>query len=150
LETHGGPFIVIAITQGHGDGWWDCNGKGHHGHPCSGLRGCKVKADVAERENEAFPTRRRALMNDARTYAPLSKYLSKDAAGDWLRAKAGQRVFYVAPWLGRAAGASMRLARMARIVWAASRGLIPMPRIEDEDREAVAAFIRGPTDARAP
>lgn len=80
----------------------------------------------------------------------LSKYLSKDAAGDWLREKTGQRVFYVAPWLGRAAGASMRLARLARIVWAASRGYVPMPRIEDDDREAVAAFIYGPTVARAP
>ncbi len=79
----------------------------------------------------------------------LSKYLSKEAAGDWLRAKAGQRVFYVAPWLGRAAGASMRLARLARIVWAASRGYVPMPRIEDEKRAAVAAFIRGPTAARS-
>jgi hypothetical protein len=79
-----------------------------------------------------------------------SKYLSKDAAGDWLRAKAGQRVFYVAPWLGRAAGASMRLARLARIVWAASLGYVPMPRIEDDDREAVAAFLLGPTAARAP
>jgi hypothetical protein len=28
---------------------------------------------------------------------------------------------------------SMRLARLARIVWAASRGYVPMPRIEDED-----------------
>jgi hypothetical protein len=79
----------------------------------------------------------------------LSKYLSKEAAGDWLRAKAGQRVFYVAPWLGRAAGGLMRLARLARIVWAASRGYVPMPRIADEEREAVAAFIRGPA-ARAP
>ena len=80
----------------------------------------------------------------------LSKYLNKEAAGDWLRAKAGQRVFYVAPWLSRAAGASMRLARLARVVWAASRGYVPMPRIEDEDREAVAAFLLGPTAARAP
>jgi len=69
LEAHGGPFLVIAITQGHREGWWDCDGKGHPGHPCSGTRGCKVRADVAERENERFPARRRALMNDARTYA---------------------------------------------------------------------------------
>jgi hypothetical protein len=80
----------------------------------------------------------------------VSKYLSKEAAGDWLRAKTGQRVFYVAPWLGRAAGASMRLARLARVVWAASRGYVPMPLIEDEDREAVATFLPGPTVARAP
>jgi hypothetical protein len=78
-----------------------------------------------------------------------SKYLNKEAAGDWLRAKAGQRVFYVAPWLSRAAGASMRLARLARIVWAASRGLVAMPRIEDDEREAV-AFLLGPAAARAP
>jgi hypothetical protein len=240
LETHGGPFLVIAVTQDHRGGWWDCDKKGHPSLPCSGPRGCKVKPQVAERENEAFPARRRALINDARTWAVramrkagyevdpsacllvqtlepqqrgldhahlvlghctklekafarffvnaldrksaahglgfvdgykralwkqrqyqgegqagrvaryLSKYLSKDPAGDWLRAKAGQRVFYVAPWLSRVAGASMRLARLARIVWAASRGLVPMPRIDDEEREAVAAFIRGPTAARAP
>ena len=240
LETHGGPFLVIAVTQGHRESWWDCDGSGHRGHPCSGLRGCKVKAGVAERENEAFPTRRRALINDARTHALramrragygvdpsacllvqtlepqrrgldhahlvlghstklekafarffvnalarksaahslgfvdryshalwkqrqyqspeqagrvaryLSKYLSKEAASDWLRAKTGQRVFYVAPWLGRAAGASMRLAGLARIVWAANRGYIRWPQIEDGDREAVGAFMRGPAPARAP
>jgi hypothetical protein len=44
----------------------------------------------------------------------LSKYVSKERAGDWLREKAGQRVFYIAPWLSRAAGASMRIARLGR------------------------------------
>ena len=80
----------------------------------------------------------------------LSKYLSKEAAGDSLRAKTGQRVFYVAPWLSRAAGASMRLARLhgssGLRVAATSRCLGSM----DEDREAVAAFLLGPTAARAP
>lgn len=50
----------------------------------------------------------------------------------------------------RAAGASMRLARLARIVWAANRGYIRWPQIEDRNREAVAAFMRGPIVARAP
>jgi len=127
LEAHGGPFLVIAITQGHREGWWDCDEKGASRSPL--LWHPRLQGRVARY---------------------LSKYPSKEAAGDWLRAKAGQRVFYVAPWLGRAAGASMRLARLARIVWAASRGYVPMPRIEDEDREALAAFIRGPTAARAP
>ena len=35
----------------------------------------------------------------------------------------------------------MRLARLARIVWAASRGYVPMPQIEDEEREAVAGAV---------
>jgi hypothetical protein len=69
LETHGGPFLVIAVTQDHREGWWDCDGSGHRGLPCSGPRGCRVKRDIAESENEAFPARRRALINDARTWA---------------------------------------------------------------------------------
>jgi hypothetical protein len=69
LESHGGPFLVIAITQTHEAGWWDCDGSGHSGVPCSGVRGCKVKADVAKRENDLFPERRRALLNHARTWA---------------------------------------------------------------------------------
>jgi hypothetical protein len=44
----------------------------------------------------------------------LSKYMSKERASEWLREKVGQRVFYVAPWLSRAAGASMRIAWLGR------------------------------------
>jgi hypothetical protein len=69
LQEHGGPFLVIAITQTHKPGWWDCDGSGHAGLLCSGLRGCKVKAEVVERENDLFPERRRALLNHARTWA---------------------------------------------------------------------------------
>ena len=36
---------------------------------CSGVRGCRVKAEVAERENELFAERRRGLLNHARTWA---------------------------------------------------------------------------------
>ena len=69
LQEHGGPFLVIAITQTHKPGWWDCDGSGHRGLPCSGVRGCKVKTEVIERENELFSQRRRALLNHARTWA---------------------------------------------------------------------------------
>ena len=69
LQEHGGPFLVIAHTQTHETGWWDCDASGHPGVPCSGTRGCKVTAEVAKRENDLFPERRRALLNHARTRA---------------------------------------------------------------------------------
>jgi hypothetical protein len=229
LESHGGPFLVIAITQTHEAGWWDCDGSGHSGVPCSGVRGCKVKADVAKRENDLFPERRRALLNHARTWALrgmkragyavqasacilvqtiepqsrgldhshlvlghatkiekafarffvdalarfgpehglgfvdrhalwkqgeyqrpgqagraaryLSKYVSKERASDWLREKVGQRVFYVAPWLSRAAGASMRIARLGRRIWASEHGYCERPRCTDEELEVVMRFL---------
>ena len=53
-------------------------------------------------------TKGRDKLSEAAGY--LSKYVSKERAADWLREKAGQRVFYVAPWLSRTAGASMRIA----------------------------------------
>jgi hypothetical protein len=201
-KAHGGPFLVIAITQTHEPGWWACDGTGHPGVPCSGQRGCRVRTEIAERQNALFPEGRRALLNHARmqalramkragyevspsacilvrTVEPqsrgldhghlvlghatkvekafarffvdalarfsaehglgfvdrynhalwrqrqyqgvgqaeraaryLSKYVSKERASEWLREKVGQRVFYVAPWLSRAAGASMRIARL--------------------------------------
>jgi hypothetical protein len=67
----------------------------------------------------------------------LSKYVSKERAADWLREKAGQRVFYVAPWLSRAAGASMRIARLGRRLWASKHGYCARPRCTDEELEAV-------------
>jgi hypothetical protein len=69
LQTHGGPFLVIAITQTHKPGWWDCDGSGHPGVACSGHRGCTVKSEIAARENALFPERRRALLNRARMRA---------------------------------------------------------------------------------
>jgi hypothetical protein len=69
LQEHGGPFLVIALTQTHAEGWWDCDGSGHPGRPCSGPGGCKVKANIAKRENGLFPERRRALLNHVRTWA---------------------------------------------------------------------------------
>ena len=231
LQAHGKPFLVIAITQTHGTGCWNCDGLGHPGLPCSGVRGCRVKAEVVERENELFSERRRALLNHARTWAlrgmkragyevqasacivvqtvepqsrgldhshlvlgratkvekafarffvdalarfapehglgfvdrynhalwrqreyqgpgqaeraarNLSKYVSKQRAADWLREKAGQRVFYVAPWLSRAAGASMRIARLDRRLWASTHGYCERPRCTDEELEAVMTFL---------
>lgn len=242
LQEHGGPFLVIAITQTHRPGWWDCDGSGHPRLPCSGVRGCRVRAEVVERENELFSKRRRALLNHARTWALrgmkragyevqasacilvqtvepqsrgldhghivlghatkvekafarffvdglarfaaghglgfvdryshalwkqrdyqgpgqaeraaryLSKYVSKERAADWLRAKAGQRVFYVAPWLSRTAGASMRIARLGRRLWASTHGYCERPRCTDEELEAVMKFLAardGPPE-RAP
>jgi hypothetical protein len=242
LQTHGGPFLVVAITQTHKPGWWACDGSGHPGLPCSGVRGCAVKAEVAKRENDLFPERRRALLNHARTRALramrragyevnasacilvetvepqsrgldhghlvlghaskvekafarffvdalarfagehglgfvdrynhalwrqrpyqgpgqaeraaryLSKYVSKERAADWLREKIGQRVFYVAPWLSQAAGASMRIARLARRKWASDHGYCDPPRCTDEQLEAVMRFLaarEGPPE-RAP
>lgn len=69
LQVHGGPFLVIAIAQTNEPGWWDCDGAEHRGLPCSGVRGCRVKAEVVARENDFFPKRRRALLNHARTWA---------------------------------------------------------------------------------
>jgi hypothetical protein len=69
LQARGGPFLVIAITQTDEAGWWDCDGSGHPGRPCSGAHGCRVKPEIAKRENGLFPERRRALLNHARTRA---------------------------------------------------------------------------------
>jgi len=231
LQEHGGPFLVIAITQTHEASWWDCDGSVHPGRPCSGVLGCKVTAEIAKRENGLFPERRRALLNHARTWALrgmsragydvegsacilvqtiepqsrgldhghlvlghsskvekaftrlfvdglarfaaqhglgfvdryshalwrqrqyqgpgqaeraaryLSKYMSKERAADWLRERVGQRVFYVAPWLTRAAGASMRIARLGRRVWASHHGYCERPRCTEGEPEAVLRFL---------
>lgn len=71
----------------------------------------------------------------------LSKYVSKERASEWLREKVGQRVFYVAPWLSRAAGASMRIARLGRRMWAADHGYCERPRCTDGELEAVMRFL---------
>jgi hypothetical protein len=82
----------------------------------------------------------------------LSKYVSKERAADWLREKVGQRVFYVAPWLSRVAGASMRIARLGRRMWASERGYCERPRCTAEESEAVVRFLaaRDGPPARAP
>jgi hypothetical protein len=231
LQAHGGPFLVIAITQTHKPGWWDCDGAGQRGAACSGQRGCRVRSEIARRENALFPERRRALLNHARmqalramkragyevsasacilvqTIEPqsrgldhghlvlghaskvekafarffidalalfsaehglgfvdrynhalwrqrqyqgvgqaeraaryLSKYVSKERASEWLREKVGQRVFYVAPWLSRAASASMRIARLGRQIWAWDQGYCERPRCSEENLEAVMRFL---------
>jgi len=82
----------------------------------------------------------------------LSKYVSKERASEWLREKVGQRVFYIAPWLSRAAGASMRIARLGRRIWASEHGYCARPRCTDEELEVVMRFLAaraGPSE-RAP
>jgi hypothetical protein len=71
----------------------------------------------------------------------LSKYVSKERAADWLRERVGLRVFYVAPWLTRAAGGSMRIARLGRRVWGSRHGYCERPRYTDEELEAVLRFL---------
>jgi hypothetical protein len=82
----------------------------------------------------------------------LSKYVSKERAADWLREKAGQRVFYIAPWLSRTAGASMRIARLGRRLWASTHGYCERPRCTDEELEAMVRIlaVRDGHPARAP
>jgi hypothetical protein len=36
LQTHGGPFLVTAITQTQKAGWWSCDASGHPGPPLLG------------------------------------------------------------------------------------------------------------------
>jgi hypothetical protein len=78
--------------------------------------------------------------------------VSKERAADWLREKVGQRVFSVAPWLNRAAGASMRIARLCRRVWTSGHGYCERPRCTDEELEAVMGFLaaRDEPPERAP
>jgi hypothetical protein len=82
----------------------------------------------------------------------LSKYVSKERAADWLRDKFGQRVFYVAPWLSRAAGASMRIPRLGRRLWASDHGYSERPRCTDKELQAVMRFLaaRDEPPERAP
>ena len=82
------------------------------------------------RFGSSVATKGRDKLSEAAGY--LSKYVSKERAADWLREKAGQRVFYVAPWLSRTAGASMRIARLGRRLWAAKHGYCETPRCGEE------------------
>jgi hypothetical protein len=75
---------------------------------------------MATRCGSSADTKGRGKLSEPR--GTSSKYVSKERASDWLREKAGRRVFYIAPWLSRAAGASMRMARLGRRLWASKRG----------------------------
>ena len=61
--------------------------------------------------------------------------------GSALGEHSGERVFYVAPWLSRLSGVTMTVARLARRVWAARKGLIEMPTLTAEQEELVALLL---------
>jgi hypothetical protein len=72
----------------------------------------------------------------------LGQYLSKsDGAAAFLLRHSGERVFYVAPWLSRLSGVTMTVARLARRVWAARKGLIEMPKLTAGQEELVALLL---------
>lgn len=54
LQEHGGHSWSLRSPRPISPAGWDCDGAGHRGLPCSGVRGCKVKTEVVERENELF------------------------------------------------------------------------------------------------
>ncbi len=72
----------------------------------------------------------------------LAKYLAKgEGASDFLLRHAGERVFYVAPWLSRLSGVTMTVARLGRRVWAARKGFCPMPKMTEEQEGLVARLL---------
>lgn len=72
----------------------------------------------------------------------LAGYLSKgEGAAAFLLRHSGERIFYVAPWLSRLSGVTMTVARLARRVWAARKGLIDMPKLTAEQEELVTLLL---------
>lgn len=62
----------------------------------------------------------------------LARYLGKSSsAGAFLQRHAGERVYYVAPWLTRLSGLTMTVARICARVWASRHGYCDPPRIPD-------------------
>ena len=105
--------------------------------------------DTAMRCGSSVTTRGQDRLSEPRV---TSTYVSKERAADWLREEAGQRVFYVAPWLSQAAGTSMRIARLGRRLWASKHGYCERPSCTDEELEVVMKFLAardGPPE-RAP
>lgn len=47
----------------------------------------------------------------------------------------------MAPWLSRLSGVTMTVARLARRVWAARKGLIEMPKLTAEQEELVTLLL---------
>jgi hypothetical protein len=79
----------------------------------------------------------------------LAGYLSKgEGAAAFLLRHSGERIFYVAPWLSRASGITMTIARLSRRVWAARKGLCAMPKMT-EGEEQLVTLLLGP-GVRAP
>lgn len=72
----------------------------------------------------------------------LGQYLSKsEGASAFLLRHSGERFFYVAPWLSRLSGVTMTVARLARRVRAARKGLSEMPTLTAEQEELVALLL---------
>ena len=72
----------------------------------------------------------------------LAGYLSKaEGAAAFLLRHSGERIFYVAPWLSRLSGVTMTLARLARRVWAARKGLVAMPTMTADQAELVETLL---------
>src|SRR5579862_61753 len=62
----------------------------------------------------------------------LARYLAKSSsAGEFLQRHAGERVYYVAPWLTRLSGLTMTVARICARVWATRHGYCDPPRIPE-------------------
>jgi len=72
----------------------------------------------------------------------LAGYLSKgDGAAAFLLRHSKERIYDVAPWLSRLSGVTMTIARLARRVWAARKGLIDMPSMTAEQEELVSLLL---------
>lgn len=71
LYAGDGRVLSTVMTCTHKPGWWDTDRCGHvsDGSRCSGPAGCRVRADVEERERRLFPARSRAAKKMARTDA---------------------------------------------------------------------------------
>ena len=63
----------------------------------------------------------------------LARYLAKESsAGEFLQKHHGERVYYVAPWLGKLSGVTMTVARLCGRVWAARHGYCDLPKVPDK------------------
>jgi len=62
--------LSFAVTCTARPGWWDTDRCSHGpGVPCSGRIGCRVRREIEESERDAWPQRKRAALNLARTEA---------------------------------------------------------------------------------
>jgi len=72
----------------------------------------------------------------------LAGYLAKgEGAAAFLLRHSGERIFYVAPWLSQLSGVTMTIARLARRVWAARKGLVTMPTMTAVEAELVQSLL---------
>jgi len=70
LYGHEAKVLSFAITCTARPGWWDTERCSHGpGVTCSGRIGCRVRREIQESERHAWPQRKRAALNLARTDA---------------------------------------------------------------------------------